>query len=129
MRQFYVHLRETHIRENGCNPITMRQLESLIRLTQARAKCEMRKTCTENDALEVIEIMKASMVDYYSDENGELDTTRSFNTKITTNNKINSIKALSDHLLEIAEERENKEFTIDELKNIIQVSIFYLNEN
>ena len=69
------------------------------------------------------------MVDYYSDENGELDTTRSFNTKITTNNKINSIKALSDHLLEIAEERENKEFTIDELKNIIQVSIFYLNEN
>ncbi len=80
----------------------MRQLESLVRLTQvgtfcgvlragiscstprlfafkARAKLEMRQECTAADALEVIEIMKVSMVDYYSDEMGELDFSRSLN--------------------------------------------------
>ncbi len=34
LRKFYIHLRQTHQRNNGCNPITMRQLESLMRLTQ-----------------------------------------------------------------------------------------------
>ena len=31
---FYIQLRQTNRRSNGCNPITMRQLESLMRLTQ-----------------------------------------------------------------------------------------------
>jgi DNA helicase MCM8 len=39
----------------------------------------MRQECTRTDALEVIEIMKVSMVDYYSDEMGELDFSRSMN--------------------------------------------------
>ena len=34
LRSFYITLRKTHQRSSGCNPITMRQLESLIRLTQ-----------------------------------------------------------------------------------------------
>lgn len=36
LRNFYIHLRQNYHRANGCNPITMRQLESLIRLTQVR---------------------------------------------------------------------------------------------
>lgn len=33
---FYVKLRQTNQRSNGCNPITLRQLESLMRLTQVK---------------------------------------------------------------------------------------------
>jgi DNA replicative helicase MCM subunit Mcm2 (Cdc46/Mcm family) len=36
LRLFYIDLRQTNLRSNGCNPITMRQLESLARLTQVR---------------------------------------------------------------------------------------------
>ena len=36
----------------------------------------MREECTESDALEVIQIMRASMIDTYTDENGQLDFTR-----------------------------------------------------
>lgn len=43
---------------------------------EARAKLELREECTKNDALEVVQIMKASMIDTYSDENGQLDFTR-----------------------------------------------------
>ena len=39
----------------------------------------MRNECTTQDALDVIEIMKVSMVDYYSDEAGELNFSRSAN--------------------------------------------------
>ena len=45
----------------------MRQLESLIRLTEARAKLELREEATEGDAIDVVEIMRASMVDTAAD--------------------------------------------------------------
>ena len=45
----------------------MRQLESLIRLTEARAKLELREEATEGDALDVVDIMRASMVDTAAD--------------------------------------------------------------
>lgn len=39
-------------------PITTRQLESLIRLTESRARLELREVATKEDADDVIEIMK-----------------------------------------------------------------------
>ncbi|KHJ48015.1 MCM2/3/5 family protein [Trichuris suis] len=42
-------------------PSGTRQMESLIRLTQARARCELRDEATERDALDVIEILRSSM--------------------------------------------------------------------
>lgn len=100
MKKFYFELRLAHQRD-GTTPITLRQLESLMRLTEvwinkpffcsrigqekknfnfifkARAKLELREQCTESDALEVVQIMRASMIDTYTDENGQLDFTRS----------------------------------------------------
>ena len=34
LRNFYIELRQTNLRSNGSNPVTMRQLGSLARLTQ-----------------------------------------------------------------------------------------------
>lgn len=125
LRDFYVKLRMRNKQTNGCNPITMRQLESLIRLTQARAKCEMRKVCTKNDANEVIEIMKVSMVDYYENEFGELDTSRSVNGSYSSSSgtvsTIKTIKALGDYLYQM-KKGGIKEISTEDLHKLIQVN-------
>ena len=51
----------------------------MIRLTQARAKLSLRQEATGEDASEVIEIMKSSMVDTFSDEIGSLDISLGIN--------------------------------------------------
>lgn len=73
---FYLELRKQHQTQDS-TPITTRQLESLIRLTEARARLELREEATKEDANDVIEIMKYSMVDTYSDQYGGLDFRRS----------------------------------------------------
>ena len=62
LMDYYLELRRNYAIET---PITTRKLESLIRLTQARAKCELRTEATVQDAEDVIEIMKFSMFDSF----------------------------------------------------------------
>ncbi|OMJ83954.1 hypothetical protein SteCoe_14996 [Stentor coeruleus] len=50
----------------GCLSITTRQLESLKRLTEARAKAELRECATENDAIEVIKLYQETVFDLKS---------------------------------------------------------------
>ena len=59
LQDFYLQLRAKPQAEG--TPITTRQLESLIRLTEARARLELREEATEQDALQVVEIMRSSM--------------------------------------------------------------------
>ena len=78
MQKFYLELRKQRQSQDS-TPITTRQLESLIRLTEARARVELREEATEQDAKDVIEIMKFSMFHTFSDEFGMLDFQRSQN--------------------------------------------------
>ena len=57
-------------------PITTRHLESMIRLSQARARMELREEVTEQDANEVVQLLQESMLDVYTDETGILDFSR-----------------------------------------------------
>ncbi|XP_066143842.1 DNA helicase MCM8-like [Euwallacea fornicatus] len=75
-KNFYVSLRRQFATED-CTPVTARQLLSLIRLIQARAKTELREEASEQDAKDVIEIMRHSLLEVFTDETGMLDTTRS----------------------------------------------------
>jgi DNA helicase MCM8 len=59
IKEFYMELRGQN--RNDGTPITTRQLESLLRLCEARAKCELRDVVTMADAREVVEIMKSSL--------------------------------------------------------------------
>ena len=77
-QKFYLELRKNRQSQDS-TPITTRQLESLIRLTEARARVELREEATEADASDVIEIMKFSMLHTFSDEFGMLDFQRSQN--------------------------------------------------
>ncbi|PWA22510.1 hypothetical protein CCH79_00017324 [Gambusia affinis] len=76
LQDFYLSLR-SQAHSADATPITTRQLESLIRLTEARAKLELRELATQSDAEDVVEIMKHSLADTYSDGLGNLDFERS----------------------------------------------------
>lgn len=78
LKQFYLDLRKKHHTADS-TPVTTRQLESLIRLTEARAKLELRENATAYDALDVVEILRHSLVDSFADELGVLDFGRSQN--------------------------------------------------
>ncbi len=130
LSEFYTELRQRNLRSNGCNPVTMRQLESLARLTQARAKAELRDECTREDALEVIEIMKSSMVDYYENELGLLDMTTNFSgasnnmTQNVGGGKVAQIKNFLALMQMDAENRKSPIFTVERIKLIYDVRIF-----
>ncbi|GBG76109.1 hypothetical protein CBR_g21769 [Chara braunii] len=76
IQNFYLRLRER--RQSGdSTPITLRQLESLVRLAEARARIELREVVTKQDAVDVVEIMKESLLDKYVDEQGCVEVGRS----------------------------------------------------
>lgn len=76
LQKFYLKLRDHNTSGDG-TPITARQLESLVRLAGARARVDLREEITEQDALDVVEIMKESLYDKYVDEHGFVDFGRS----------------------------------------------------
>lgn len=115
LKQFYFELRAAHQR-NGSTPITLRQLESLMRLTEARAKLELREECTKHDALEVVQIMKASMIDTYSDENGQLDFTRLQHGSGMS--RANEMKRLMQGIRQVAERKRANLFSTSDLKQL-----------
>jgi DNA helicase MCM8 len=78
LQGFYLKLRKgAHEQAADTTPITTRQLESLIRLSEARARSVMRTVVTESDARDVIEIMRESMLATLTDETGQVDLSRS----------------------------------------------------
>ena len=58
--KFYLDLRTMH-RSDDTTPVTTRQLESLIRLTEARAKAELRLDARTSDARDAIAIMQGAI--------------------------------------------------------------------
>ncbi|GLT79312.1 hypothetical protein SLA2020_508050 [Shorea laevis] len=76
LQKFYLQLRD-HNTSADSTPITARQLESLVRLVEARARVDLREEITAQDALDVVEIMRESLFDKYVDEHGFVDFGRS----------------------------------------------------
>ncbi|KAF9938012.1 DNA replication licensing factor mcm8 [Mortierella alpina] len=60
LQDFYLLLRARHRSPDG-TPVTTRQLESLIRMSEAKARMELREVVTKRDAMDVIEIMSFSL--------------------------------------------------------------------
>lgn len=76
LQDFYLDLRQNYTSDDA-TPVTTRQLESLIRLTQARAKVDLRDVASGRDARQVVQLMKHSLRDVCLDaETGLLDFAR-----------------------------------------------------
>ncbi|XP_021048955.1 DNA helicase MCM8 [Mus pahari] len=115
LQDFYLELRKQSHRV-GSSPITTRQLESLIRLTEARARLELREEATKEDAEDIIEIMKHSMLGTYSDEFGNLDFERSQHGSGMSNRS--TAKRFISALNSIAERTYNNIFQFHQLRQI-----------
>jgi DNA helicase MCM8 len=78
LKEYYMNLRYPvdgrNTRDNV--PITTRQLEALIRLSQARAKACLRDYVLVEDALDVVELMARSVDEVHTDEFGDVDKSR-----------------------------------------------------
>ncbi|KAM5246056.1 DNA helicase MCM8 isoform 2-T2 [Ctenodactylus gundi] len=115
LQDFYLELRKQSQRLNS-SPITTRQLESLIRLTEARARLELREKATKEDAEDIVEIMKYSMLGTYSDEFGNLDFERSQHGSGMSNRS--KAKRFISALNNIAERTYNNLFQFHQLRQI-----------
>ena len=76
LQKFYLRIREQHMTKDS-TPITNRQLESLIRLSEARARLELRDLVTQADAEDVVELMEECMFSSWEDQFGNFDVRRS----------------------------------------------------
>ncbi|XP_053316387.1 DNA helicase MCM8 isoform X2 [Spea bombifrons] len=126
LQDFYLELRKQN-QGIDSTPITTRQLESLIRLTEARARLELKEEATKEYAEDVVEIMKYSLLGTYSDEFGKLDFNRSQHGSGMSNRS--KAKKFVSALNRIAERTYNNLFEFQQLRQIakevqIQVSDF-----
>jgi replicative DNA helicase Mcm len=73
-KDFYVQLRQNSRKEDAAIPITVRQLESLVRLGEASARTRLSDVVTEADADRVLALFMYCMKSVYTDpESGNLD--------------------------------------------------------
>jgi DNA helicase MCM8 len=114
LRAFYLKLRAEH-QTLDSTPISTRQLESMIRLAEARAKAELRETVSRQDAQDVVDIMKEALLDVFSDDLGLMD----FRTRgVMTKNK--QIKVFMKALTSFCARRQSNICTYDELYKLAQ---------
>uniref|UniRef100_A0A3P9DPC0 DNA helicase MCM8 n=1 Tax=Maylandia zebra TaxID=106582 RepID=A0A3P9DPC0_9CICH len=115
LQEFYLSLR-AQANPTDATPITTRQLESLIRLTEARVKLELRETATKSDAEDVVEIMKHSLANTYSDGLGNLDFERS--QLGSGMSQRSAAKRLVNALHQHAQRTGQKQFDVQTLRSI-----------
>lgn len=75
LQNLYLKIRERAQAENSI-PITTRQLESLVRLAQARARIELRDRVSEADARDVVALMESSILQTFRTAHGTFDFSR-----------------------------------------------------
>ncbi|XP_047513532.1 DNA helicase MCM8-like isoform X2 [Pieris napi] len=115
LQSFYLELRHNHQASDG-TPITTRQLEASIRLSQARARVNLREEATLEDANDVIDLIKHSLVDTFSDEFGNIQLSRSINgSGVSSRNKV---KKFLDALTRRSHQLNKDVFTRQELIQI-----------
>jgi hypothetical protein len=95
-------------------PITTRQLESLVRLAQARAKIENRSVVTEDDARDVVALMKDSVRDACTGADGNVD----FSRQTSGMSAAKAVKKLRDLLHGESERLRSPWFRLDDIMEV-----------
>ncbi|PVV02757.1 hypothetical protein BB560_002776 [Smittium megazygosporum] len=119
--EFYLKLRKKRFMDS--TPVTTRQLKALVRLSEARARAELREYVTEQDARDVIQLMEYSLLQTAEDEFGTLDFQRS--QLGSGMSKRNEVKRFVSYLVEISQQRFNSVFTFDMLSNAAKGIFLY----
>ncbi|KAF8975489.1 DNA replication licensing factor mcm8 [Entomortierella lignicola] len=116
LQDFYLMLRNKHRSPDG-TPVTTRQLESLIRMAEAKARMELREVVTRRDAMDVIEIMTFSLQDSFGPTQPQ---GLSQGSSQSGRGKSGSIKRYVAELQRVAFANSNNMFTYDQLYRTFQ---------
>ena len=74
LKEFYVSTRNSNVEEQGPVPITARQLEAIIRLSEASAKIKLKDTVDKEDAEKAVRLQMACLKEVGVDpDTGEID--------------------------------------------------------
>jgi replicative DNA helicase Mcm len=122
IKEFYVRLRNqsTQIKESDIKPIpiTARQLEGIVRLSEAHAKVRLSNKVEREDAKKAIDLLKTSLTQVgYDEETKSFDIDR-MTTGITSSKRGKII--LVKEILSQLESRLGKLIPIEELEKAIQ---------
>ena len=118
LQNFYLELRQRH-QIQDLTPITLRQLESLVRLTEARARMELKEEATAPPAREVIKIMRSSMSDTLGDgRTGSLDFSRASNGSGMSSR--GAARKFVNALQRQAEILQKSKFRVEEMKETLR---------
>ncbi|MCK4429412.1 MAG: minichromosome maintenance protein MCM, partial [Candidatus Aenigmarchaeota archaeon] len=111
-KDFFIKMRGKFSEEDKIVPITFRQFEALIRLSQASAKVKLRKKTIKEDAERAIRIMQVSLSQLgYDIESGKMDIDRmESSVSGTKRSKIRVVLDIVDTL-----EKEMKEVSIEDV--------------
>jgi DNA helicase MCM8 len=119
MQQFYLHLRR-NCRSNDSTPVTTRQLESMIRLAEARAKSELREEVDVEDARDVIAMIQSTLEDV------QQEPVSGHTVKKRKGLSVNQeCKAFVAAMKQLSERTGNVVFTREELKQAYTGSISF----
>lgn len=99
-------------------PVTMRQLESLVRLGKSRARLELRRLVTAADAADVVQLMRASLVQALqsSAHTNFYNGPSHFLAKGASDAKI--VKTLVAALHDAADAKRNPYFTLKQIAEV-----------
>lgn len=123
IKEFYLDLRGQYDSEDAVISILARNLDALVRLSEAYAKMALREKVTKDDVEEIIKIFKRYLKDTgYDKETGKFDVDMILAGQ--PRSRLNKLSLLMDRLKEIAEENDWK--TLDK-ESVIQ--ILELDEN
>ncbi len=113
LKKFYIDLRGKYTEEDRMIPITFRQFEGLMRLSQASAKLKLKSEADKNDAQRAIRIMQYSLKQLGFDvESGKMDIDR-MESSIAGSQR-SKIRSLLDIVEKL--EKELKEVPVEDLR-------------
>lgn len=127
IKNFYLELRLAQCSTDAI-PVTTRQLEALVRMTQSRARIDFSEEATHYHARDVIAIVKYSMKDVLTTDVGSVQPNRSMNgagVSLATQVK-NFIRILQDKSSIVG---KSHIYSLDQLKEIAQPHGFAGNIN
>lgn len=111
LKNFYMEMRTTRSGVDSV-PVTTRQLEALIRMTQARARLELATEATIEHARDVLAILRYTMIDVLSTERGTLKMTRSINgSGMSHSTKVKRV-------LQLLQQQNKTIFSVPEIKEL-----------
>ncbi|MCK5023652.1 MAG: minichromosome maintenance protein MCM, partial [Candidatus Aenigmarchaeota archaeon] len=126
-RKFYINTRKK-AESGGAIPITLRQFEALIRLSESSARIQLSDIVRREDAQRAIRLMRFSLRQLGLDtETGEIDIDRAEGASVTSSERskirtvMDIINTLSEKTKEISVSDLHREAKKEEIENLDEI--------